>query len=150
MSQIENQSPKVQKKHRIECYRCGRLGHISSDAKCPAISEECRKCHKVGHFAKKCRSKSKGKKKKKHVRSLDDKSDSENEEVTFSLPDKLSKTTVKVGSIPLSIIIDSGASCNVIDLKTWNNLNKQKDFKFISKAKQRRKYFLMALGKRYH
>ena len=75
------------------------------------------------------------------TRSLDDKSDCENEQVTFSFLDKLSKPSVKVGNIPLSMIIDSEASCNVIALKTWNNLNKQKDFKFISKSKTEKKIF---------
>ena len=33
------------------CYACGRTGHFSSDAECPAKGKKCRKCGQVGHFA---------------------------------------------------------------------------------------------------
>ncbi|KAH3876894.1 hypothetical protein DPMN_000745 [Dreissena polymorpha] len=33
---------------------------------------------------------------------------------------------VNIGGIERSVIVDSGASCNVIDREPWENLNKQK------------------------
>ncbi len=37
-----------------ECEFCGYV-HGSSRSTCPASGQECRKCHRKGHFAKKCR-----------------------------------------------------------------------------------------------
>lgn len=37
------------------CGRCGNAKHLWKD--CPARDAECRRCHKKGHFAKKCKSK---------------------------------------------------------------------------------------------
>ena len=39
------------------CYRCDLTGHTRDDKRCPARDKECRKCHKVGHFAKCCKTK---------------------------------------------------------------------------------------------
>ena len=35
-------------------YRCELTGHTQDDERCSARDKECRKCHKVGHFAKCC------------------------------------------------------------------------------------------------
>ena len=40
-----------------KCYRCDLIGHLQDDKRCPARDKECRKCHKVGHFAKCCKTK---------------------------------------------------------------------------------------------
>ena len=39
------------------CYRCDLTGHTQDDMRCPARDKECRKCLKVGHFAKCCKTK---------------------------------------------------------------------------------------------
>lgn len=38
------------------CHRCGNVSYHARE-KCPAANVECYKCHKLGHFAKKCTSK---------------------------------------------------------------------------------------------
>nr|XP_036678053.1 uncharacterized protein LOC118879276 [Drosophila suzukii] len=38
-----------------ECGRCGRKGHRENSPDCPARSATCRKCSKIGHFARKCK-----------------------------------------------------------------------------------------------
>lgn len=38
------------------CFRCGRDDHLANDDKCRAKDAECRKCKKVGHYAKCCKS----------------------------------------------------------------------------------------------
>ena len=38
------------------CYRCGRNDHLANDEKCRAKDAECRKCKKIGHYGKCCRS----------------------------------------------------------------------------------------------
>ena len=39
------------------CYRCDVIGLTQDDKRCPARDKECRKWHKVGHFAKYCKTK---------------------------------------------------------------------------------------------
>ncbi|XP_055622755.1 uncharacterized protein K02A2.6-like [Toxorhynchites rutilus septentrionalis] len=39
------------------CYRCGYMGHLAKDDKCPAKGKACNKCGGRNHFAIKCRSK---------------------------------------------------------------------------------------------
>ncbi|KAL7861715.1 hypothetical protein SRHO_G00131560 [Serrasalmus rhombeus] len=37
------------------CYRCGSLSHLANYPKCPAKQVTCKKCTKIGHFARVCR-----------------------------------------------------------------------------------------------
>lgn len=41
---------------RYECSRCASKGHKSDDDKCPAKGRKCERCGKIGHYARKCRS----------------------------------------------------------------------------------------------
>ena len=87
------------------------------------------KCHKVGHFAKccktketkcpkkKCPSKPKGHKGTVNQMNFKDYSDDENEYYAFIVNDeKQPMVLVSIGGLPnVSMIVDSGASCGVID-----------------------------------
>lgn len=59
-----NPKPKVQHQHKsfsgVECYRCGKKGHIGSSSECLARGKTCRKCGGKDHFELKCRSKKAG------------------------------------------------------------------------------------------
>jgi hypothetical protein len=48
-------------KTKVLCFACGHEGHIKSDPQCPAKRKTCRKCKKVGHLERCCKSKSMGK-----------------------------------------------------------------------------------------
>ena len=41
----------------IKCYAYGYTGHIKKDPQCPAKDRKCRKCKKIGHFKKCCKTK---------------------------------------------------------------------------------------------
>ena len=43
---------------KARCYRCDTEGNFSRDSCCPARNAECQRCHKMGHFAKVCQTKS--------------------------------------------------------------------------------------------
>lgn len=38
------------------CFRCGSDKHLANFPQCPAAKATCKSCHKVGHFARVCRS----------------------------------------------------------------------------------------------
>ena len=57
--QCENKQLKSKMSQR-QCYRCGRE-KCPQGSKCPANGQKCSKCKKMNHFAKVCRSSSKGK-----------------------------------------------------------------------------------------
>ena len=116
------------------CYCCGNEGHRAKDAQCPALDKTCRRCGKSGHFARVCRQQtSKPKLHRENARRLEqsDEDSSENE-CLFTLTahnvhhrsDSLH--TLEIEHIPVQMLIDSGASVNVLDLETYHRLKAQK------------------------
>ena len=92
----------------------------------PALNEICKHCHKKGHFARVCRSKSNSTK----VNALDDKDgdESTDEEYTYritlhSMHDKMQPLTeITIGNKTVTCLIDSGAGVNVIETSSFNQL----------------------------
>lgn len=127
--QQRNQTSKDQEKR---CYRCDSLGHLSSDEKCPARGKKCNKCHGTGHFAKCCKIKKQHKDQKpkggKYSANLVETADNDDEEFAFVVTgDVHPKLVLNIGGIPnVKFIIDSGASCNVIDRQLCETLKERK------------------------
>lgn len=131
------------------CYACGRIGHIRTDKSCPARGKKCRKCNKEGHFEKCCKStgksfkagRSKFRKDKVRTVEADDSDESDqDDDYVFSLNNQKSgDIQVNIGGIDVPVIIDSGASCNVIDRELWESL-KQADIKCKSYLTSKRVY----------
>jgi hypothetical protein len=118
-----------------ECFRCGKPGHFARDARCPAKGKECSKSHQKGHFAVVCKTKSKDHGKPR-VSFVD-----EEDEYAFTAKETLDtrKVTVSVGGIQLEMVIDSGASTNVIDKHLWKDL-KKKHIKCTSRKTTKKLY----------
>ena len=108
---------------------------MQDDKKCPARNKECLKCNKVGHFAKCCETKdtkipqkkrpSKPKGHKGTVNQLifEDYSDVENEYAFTIVDEKQPMFLVSLGGVPnVSMIVDSVASCNLINRQLWESL----------------------------
>lgn len=126
-------SSRVQSDRKPTCYACGFVGHKSADRSCRARGKECKNCHKMGHFAKVCRS-------GRNLNSFDNKStrDSKYEKpgsssgfskseqggtkYLFAMTNKTNDIEVEVGSILVHMLIDSGADINCLTLSTWNYL----------------------------
>lgn len=116
---------------KTTCYRCGLEGHKASDKGCTAWGETCRKCKGKDHFERVCRSKPKKddskpveRSKPKHVRQVESEVD---DKYAFTVRDatdasSAARITVNIGGIPVEMIIDSGASCNIIDQSMWEML----------------------------
>ncbi|XP_068692945.1 uncharacterized protein [Montipora foliosa] len=99
------------------CYRCDATGHTEDDKRCPARDKECRKCHKIGS------------------------EDSPDSEYAFTVVDgKQPMVQVNVGGVPnVAMMVDSGASCNVIGRKLWEEL-KQNKVKCVSMKSNKKLY----------
>ncbi|XP_055589952.1 uncharacterized protein LOC129742133 [Uranotaenia lowii] len=121
-----------------ECYRCGQKSHYGNDPQCPAKDEKCRKCKRVGHFHKRCRTIQRTSYPQK--RNADSKPEwrtkkpkpygvmrvRENEEqepqtpnFIFSIGNGDEFLWVKVGGVMIQMLIDSGSAKNILDDRTW-------------------------------
>ena len=135
------------KKPKI-CYGCGREGHFAGDKKCPARDQACRRCGRLGHFQFKCRDgEDKGNKKAgTGIGSFPGGSFRDrNTEANFVQDERLSvgvsrqspefafivcqrsnhlnsdngAVSLTVGGVDLpNVLIDSGATCNLMSQQT--------------------------------
>ena len=129
-----------QKPHRLQaqnrhptgiCHNCGYTWpHTKSP--CPAQGKQCNTCGKNNHFSKVCRAKifppkqcpSQG----KNIRQISHASappqSESDDEYLFTLTTKKNKSPaveVKINNCPVQMILDTGASTNIVDQAT-NNL----------------------------
>ena len=118
---------------KIKCYRGGLEGHKSMDKICKAWGQTCRRCKGKDHFERVCKSKqskedhSEGNKEwPKRVRQVEDEEDRYAFTVrNISGANGDAKIGVNVGGIPVEMIIDSGATCNIIDQNLWEYLKSE-------------------------
>jgi hypothetical protein len=133
----ENQRETSSRMSDVECYRCGKKGHISRDWNCPARNATCRKCKNVGHFDKVCRSKQSRNQYQPRARGRGRYNDRVNEvdqsEYNFSINlwdngySRGNTVTAIIGGVNVdNILVDSGATCNIINKNTWEYLKKNK------------------------
>lgn len=117
------------KRKDIECHRCGRTGHIARECTV-AMDKTCHKCGKMGHFAKKCKSKKSSKEqgkfyKKEKVRYMEEESSDDSEEYVFAIDRSSEKRiTLKIGDVVIPFLVDSGATCNIINSEIMSKLKK--------------------------
>lgn len=130
--------PKLSNKS-FTCYSCGFEGHKSGERNCPAKNKECLSCHKIGHFARVCKSRSgTGQSNKipgeardlketkyRHVNETKTEHD-ESSKYLFAMMGGSSDVTVGMDNIPVDVLIDSGADVNCITVDTWNKLKARK------------------------
>ena len=118
------------------CWRCGKPGHFAKDSSCPAKQAKCSKCKLIGHFEVVCRTKEfkHGKADKKGYRkpkvyTVEEDSGEEDDFAFMVLSELSSKeeptVDLEVGGQVVNVLIDSGASCNVIDEKLWSKLQEK-------------------------
>ena len=133
------------------CYRCGKVGHFGRDSECPARGKTCHKCGGADHFGSQCKTKTarppkprreekpKGKKKKKSVRYVGSERDDNEYAFTVNSVTSPEKIDVTVGGVVVEMLIDSGASTNVIDKNLWSKL-KQDKIKCVSRKSDKKLY----------
>ena len=134
---------------KVKCFCCGYTGHKANDRRCPARGKQCRNCNGSGHFEVVCKTKEKqtsgrgaeeprktdvGKKggASHNVRQVEaEGTQGDDCEYAFGILDDSNvssdgKIPVKVGGLPVTMIIDSGASCSVIGRNVWECLKANK------------------------
>ena len=114
---------------RSTCRYCGGgLPHLNN---CPARGKECRRCFKIGHFARVCESSQK-------VRALHTpqytESDANDDAATVvdesvftvgELPPKTPVVTVQMFNKNISFVVDTGATVNILTSQTVDKLGPQ-------------------------
>lgn len=128
---VRNGTSKTQDTWQIVCFCCSCPGHKAKDPLCPAIGKTCSHCGKQGHFAGVCKGAPKQAKDMRndaqqqnglwHVTAQHETSDVE---YLFAISgDKEEKTvSITVAGTLIPVIIDSGASVNVLNSATFNLL----------------------------
>lgn len=133
-----------------KCEQCGYT--CRGDRNCPAYGEECYACGGPNHFGKMCKSskkkkkqyakqrkydKAKSSKKKYRVQQVSDSSsESDEDDYVFTVNEidkgttsSTPKTTIKlhIGKtrVPVEVIIDTGASVNLIDEATYKRMERR-------------------------
>ena len=144
----------VRKNTSHKCYRCG-FPWPHKNKPCPATEETCRQCGKTGHFARVCKSSTQSKSHtvsqtrqnkrlvpkrtplSRSIRQVQEQeeshheTDSSEDEYLFicmnKADGKMPKVKVKINDIPLTMIVDTGASLDIIDEVTFHQLQQKTD-----------------------
>ena len=116
-----------------KCYRCNETGHFAHS--CPALNKTCNKCGFTGHLAVCCKTKNpKRPPSGRHNPNVNgayqvEEGSDQRDAYAFAVNDG-NKTSgiihLKVGGVELKdVLIDSGASCNLVNKATWESLKQQ-------------------------
>lgn len=111
---IAKKNPRARGRKERDCYRCGRVEYFTKDPTCPARGQECRKCKGTNNFAKMFKTKNVTTKTAKYV-SRGIERNYNNQYYAFMVKDC---DSYRYG-VDLDMLIDSGATSNIIDKATW-------------------------------
>ena len=122
---------------KVSCGNCG--GTYPHFRACPARGKDCKSCGKIGHFARVCRTKLSS---SQHVRNVTHPHpktppDSDSEpKYAFTIANlsgipKPPKCQVKIAGCSIPVMIDSGASVNILDAVTYDQITRTKRIKLI-------------------
>ena len=120
----------------IVCFCCGLAGHKARDPNCPALGKKCNKCGKENHFGRVCKSSQQKKPSRSGVHLVTADDDSSEDEYLFALGHSSKTVTVNINAVDTAVIIDSGASVNVLDADTFTKLLRHGDIQ-LSECKKR-------------
>jgi hypothetical protein len=120
--------------YQMKCHRCGRTGHMAND--CSAAREvKCNHCGKMGHFARVCMAKPENrprnsshsenrKSEAKATYALSRSTEDSDDDYCFAVHDNGTRINVLVHGTNTEMLIDSGATCNIISSDDWTRIQK--------------------------
>ena len=133
------QSKKKEKsftKENKECGNCGQHHDMSKKENCPAYLKACRKCGKLSHWARKCRSSQLERDSRVKAVKVEDSSEDECFGVTSSELDDSQLITLKLESGNfLRFQPDTGAQCNTIPLHLYKKATGDFKLEHVEPAK---------------
>ena len=119
------------------CFNCNHTGHFAKDSTCPARDRKCKECGITGHFAACCRKRDNKNPKEGHKKGnesgkkrayqvKEEKKPKTREDYAFVVGGNqtgVGEVSLTIDGVQLDgVLIDSGASCNLIDYETWSGL----------------------------
>lgn len=104
-----------------KCSRCGIPGHHADECRC-SKNITCFKCRRVGHFAKMCRSEKANSTKAEEIEEENESESESDYGFCIDAGSKLKTVNVEINGVKLDMIIDSGATCNIINSETKKKL----------------------------
>ena len=122
------------------CFRCNYTDHMARNQNCPARSKKCNACGEIGHFAVCCKTKEhkpsqrdnegRNNTRGRAYQLSEDSATGQQDYYAFAVgvgqTTSGSEVDLKIGGVMLTaVLIDSGASCNLIDQTTWEVLKKK-------------------------
>ena len=122
------------------CFRCNYTDHMTRDQNFPARSEKCNACGEIGHFTICCKTKERkpsarddegrNNTRGRAYQLSEDSATGQQDYYAFAVgvgqPTSGSEVDLKIGGVMLpAVLIDSGASCKVIEQATWEVLKKK-------------------------
>ena len=112
---LEKERPHNPEQRRTrDCWNCGRKHEYHRKEFCPAYGNTCNKCHKLNHFASKCR----GKSKPQPIRTIED-ADEIFQIAALDLDDSQCITVKLESENHICFQADTGAQCNVLPLAIY-------------------------------
>ncbi|XP_058463344.1 uncharacterized protein LOC131437764 [Malaya genurostris] len=130
-------------RRKNKCNRCSG-NHLGNDPKCPARSELCRLCGKIGHFARCCKSNRRNSqniiskphnpseiknenmqkaRKQKFIREIEDTTEKVEIHDLFHINGKRS-VMVDVGGVLIKFVVDTGADEDVLSMADWKTMKR--------------------------
>ena len=135
-------------KKLVHCYGCGSNSHTHGSINCPAKGKTCNYCKKPNYFASVCfKNKPKteplNNEQNKNVQQVIQESDSE-DDYCFNINQPKTDVLIKLDDIKIPFMIDSGASCNIIDSDTSDQLVQSKNI-YLEKSSARVYVMVLAI-----
>ncbi|GFN79083.1 Pol polyprotein [Plakobranchus ocellatus] len=103
------------------CRNCGGIYPHPQTKRCPAKGKTCMACKKPNHFAKVCRSKPKA----ANVRQVEENESSDEDVFSIKSNKKVPTAIIQLDDHPVSCIVDTGASVNILTRETFTKLKKK-------------------------